>query len=118
MTGSLPPMHPLGKLNRILLACLLVCTIVLTIHLTILIFNANKNLVVMSGDLNQIATTAGQLSKDVSDIREEVTELQEKVDDAIPDEKVMDAWRKADATATRWIEKFKKEDPPTEGAQP
>ncbi len=111
-------MHPLGKLNRILLACLLVCTIVLTIHLTILVFNANKNLVVMSDDLNQIATTAGQLSKDVSDIREEVTELQEKVDDAIPDEKVMEAWRKADATASKWMGRFKKEEEPEEDAQP
>jgi len=111
-------MHPLGKLNRILLACLLVSVIVLTIHLTILVFHANQNLVAMSADINQIATTAGQLSKDVSDIREEVTELQEKVDDAIPDEKVLEAWRKADATASRWMERFKKEKPSEETDQP
>lgn len=102
------PLHPLGKLNRCLLACLLVSTTVLTVYLTILVRNANQNLVAMSDDLNQIANTAGQLSQDVSDIRAEVTELQEKVDQAIPDEKVLEAWKKADATATRLMDKFRK----------
>jgi len=93
-----PKPHPrLSLVNRVLTACLLLACIVLAVRLAIFVAHLDQSLVRMSDDLTQVSATAGQISRDVTAIRTEVADLQQKVDDAIPDEKVVEAWRRADS---------------------
>jgi hypothetical protein len=80
-------------LNQALLACLLAATTVLVLRLAGLVGETHKTLVAMSQDLRIVASTAGNISRDVEKLRGQMVDLQDIVDKVIPDEKVSKAWQ-------------------------
>ncbi len=83
----------LKHLNLILLAGVLVASIVLVSRLAGLVGETHEVLVSMSGDLKNVSTAAGNISRDVETLRVQVRDLQDKIDNVIPMEEVANAWR-------------------------
>ena len=85
----------LRYLNQLLLACLLLSCTVLACRLAVLVGHTKGILVSISQDLKDVSNAAGIISRDVETLRSQINGIQNKIDRAIPDEKVTQAWRDA-----------------------
>ncbi len=66
--------------NARLLAVLLLAGIVLAVRLTMLVGTTHEVLLAISQDIRTVSATAGSISRDVEGLRNQVVEMQEKVD--------------------------------------
>lgn len=85
------------NLNLLLLAGFLLAGIVFLWRSGRLVGEVHGTLVMMSEDLHDVSTMAGSMSRDVEQLRAQVVDIREKVDDLLP----QDEWQNAMEDAQR-----------------